>query len=171
MSRINVKLDALEAMLYFWKATSEKEKVGEAYIADITQFDEMKPIYTENFTPEVAQKVLSAISNREILNTTSKTARKFWNNNMWMMEDLEYTDMMVAPLKTLNLDDMAQDLGEAQAVDVVFVPGHHDVAYVSPGKVTINFFRVKPDLMDPDVVTIEDIPLKKYITEKIREAL
>ncbi len=174
MTRINVKLDVIEAMLYFWKATNEKEKVGEAYMADITSYEAMKPLYKESFDPDAARKVLSAISNREMLNTPCKISRKFWNNNMWMMEDLEYTDMMVAPLKKLNLDALAQELSQAgapESIEVHFVPGHHDVYYLEGNKVIINFFRVKPDLMDESIVTIEDQPLYDFVAEKIKELL
>jgi len=172
MTRINVKLDVVEAMLYFWKATNDREKVGEAYMVDITGYDAMKPLYQDTFDPEAARMVLSAISNREMLNTTCKKARKFWNNNMWMMEDLEYTDMMVAPLKQLNLDDIAEEIsgkGGPETIEVHFVPGHHDVYYKEENKVIINFFRVKPDLMDDSIVTIEDQPLKDYVADRVRE--
>ncbi len=172
MTRINVKLDVIEAMLYFWKATNDREKVGEAYMVNITGYDAMKPLYQDDFDEEAAREVLSAISNREMLNTSSKKSRKFWNNNMWMMEDLEYTDMMVAPLKQLNLDDVAEQLsgqGGPESIEVHFVPGHHDVYYKEENKVIINFFRVKPDLMDDSIVTIEDMPLKDFVAEKVKE--
>jgi len=172
MTRINVKLDVIESMLFFWKATSEREKVGEAYMAGITDYDVMKHLYQDEFDAEAAREVLSAISNRELLNTTSKKSRKFWNNNMWMMEDLEYTDMMVAPLKQLNLDDVAEELtasGAPETIEVHFIPGHHDVYYKDENKVIINFFRVKPDLMDDSIVTIEDQPLKEYVADRIKE--
>ncbi len=174
MTRINVRLDVIEAMLYFWKATSEKEKVGEAYMAEITGYEAMNPLYVDGFNPDEARKVLSAISNREMLNTPCKNSRKFWNNNMWMMEDLEYTDMMVAPLKKLNLDDFAGEISGAglpEKIEVHFVPGHQDVYYIEDNKVIINFFRVKPDLMDEDIVTIEDKPLVDFVKEKINELI
>ncbi len=72
MTRINVKLDVIEAMLYFWKATNDREKVGEAYMVNITGYDAMKPLYQDDFDEEAAREVLSAISNREMLNTSSK---------------------------------------------------------------------------------------------------
>lgn len=174
MTRINVKLDVIEAMLFFWKATNDREKVGEAYMADITGFDAMKPLYDDAFDADAARKVLSAISNREILNTQCKKSRKFWNNNMWMMEDLGYTDMMVAPLKTLNLDDLAVELsglGAPEVIEVHFIPGHHDLYYRDGSKLYINFFRVSPDLMDESVVTIEGQPLKAFVSEKVRELI
>ena len=33
---------------------------------------------------------------------------------MWMMEDLSYTDTMVKPLKKLNVDDMVEEIKNAE---------------------------------------------------------
>src|SRR5699024_9819055 len=97
IKRIRTNLDVVEAMLYYWQAISEKEKVGEPYILSIADFPEMEYFYGEEFDKESVRKVLSAISNREMINSQSKKDRKYWNNNMWMLEDLEFTDMMVKP--------------------------------------------------------------------------
>lgn len=174
---IKVKLDAIEGMLYYWQATNEKEKVGENYLVNITEFPGMNKLYGDEFTPESARKVLSAISNREMMNDATKTERKFWNNNMWMLEDLDYTNTMVAPLKVLNLDDLVEKINEKissskyEDVEVVFIPGHRDEYYIEDNKVIINFFRVMPDIYGGNVVKIGDVELKSYIEEKIVEAI
>lgn len=171
--RIDVRLDVIEAMLYFWKATSEREKVGESYMDEITRYKAMEVLYDENFSQEEVRMVLSAISNREMLNTTCKKSRKFWNNNMWMMEDLSYTDMMVTPLKVLNLDSVADQYKteKLDKIEVHFVPGHYDVVTIKENKIIINFFCVKPDLYDEKIVTIEGKPLKTYIAEQIQNCV
>ncbi|WP_099189035.1 TDE2712 family protein [Tepidibacter mesophilus] len=176
IKRIKVKLDVIESMLYFWQATSEKEKVGENYINDISQYDDMKLIYDEEFNDEAVRSVLSAISNVELLNTKSKKSRKFWNNNMWMMEDLDYTNMMVAPVKILNLNSIIDELNENnnsdyEELEVVFVPWNHDVYKIEGEKLIVNFFRVKPDLFDETKVTIEDMDIKDFIKEKLIEVI
>ncbi len=176
IKRVKVKLDVIENMLYFWQATSEKEKVGEAYINDISQYDDMKLIYDDEFNDEAVRTVLSAISNVELLNTTNKKSRKFWNNNMWMMEDLDYTNMMVAPVKVLNLDSIIDELNENnnskyEELEVVFVPWNHDVYKIEGDKLIVNFFRVKPDLFDETKVTIEDMDIKEFIKEKLIETV
>lgn len=172
---IKVNLEVMESMLYFWQATKDREKVGEAYIMSIADKNEMKEIYEDDFTSESIRLVLSAISNREILNSTNKKERKFWNNNMWMMEDMDYMNLMLAPLKTLNLDSIKDNLKnidtDAEELEVVFVPGHHDVYKVSKNKLIINFFRVKPDLFDESVITIEDKEIKAFIEEKLKEII
>ncbi len=92
IKRIKVNLDVVEAMLYYWQATSEKEKVGESYIISIGEFPEMKYLYGEGFDKESVRKVLSAISNREMLNSESKRIEnigiiicgcwKIWNSQI-----------------------------------------------------------------------------------------
>lgn len=173
IKRIIKKMDIIEGMDYFWQSTSEKEKVGEKYIINLTEFDEMKLVYDDEFDAESARKALSAISNRELLSGTKKTMR-FWNNNMWMLEDLEYTKMMIQPLKVLNFDDILDKLNketnkEIEELEVVFSPAHMDEYYIKGNKLVINFFRVKPDLYEEGKVTIGEIDLKEFIYDKLVE--
>ena len=177
IKRIKTNLDVVEAMLYYWQATSEKEKVGEPYILSIADFPEMEYFYGEDFDKESVRKVLSAISNREMLNSESKKDRKYWNNNMWMLEDLEFTNMMVQPLKTLNLNDYVDKLNsinsdtEYDEIEVIFVPGHMDEYLIKDNKLVINFFRVMPDLYEEGKVTIAGKELHDYIEEKLVELI
>lgn len=177
IKRIIVKLDVIEAMLYYWQASSEKEKVGENYLNNIADFNEMSYIYDNEFNRESVRKVLSAISNREIFKSEIKKERKFWNNNMWMMEDLEYTNMMVTPLKTLNLDTIIEKLNNKnnnikyEELEVAFIPGHEGEYLIKDNKLIINFFRVKPDLYEDNKVTIGETLLLDYIEEKLTEVI
>ncbi|WDV48049.1 hypothetical protein PV797_10215 [Clostridiaceae bacterium M8S5] len=170
--RLIKNMDIIEGMDYYWQATSEKEKVGEQYIVNMAEMDGMKLIYDDEFTSESVRKVLSAISNREMMTGNKKTMR-FWNNNMWMLEDLEYTKMMIAPLKTLNIDAIAKKLDitncKYEDIEIIFVPGHLDEYYLVDNKLIINFFRVKPDLYEDDKVTIDDKLIQDYICEKLIE--
>lgn len=175
IKRIKVNLDVVEAMLYYWQATSEKEKVGESYIISIGDFPEMEYLYGEGFDKESVRKVLSAISNREVLNSESKKDRKYWNNNMWMLEDLEFVNMMVSPLKTLNLNGLIDKINninsstEYDQIEVIFVPGHLDEYIIDDNKLVINFFRVMPDLYEEGKVTIGDMLLQDYLEQKLIE--
>lgn len=177
IKRIKVNLDVVEAMLYYWQATSEKEKVGEPYILSIGDFPEMEYLYGEEFDKESVRKVLSAISNREVLNSESKKDRKYWNNNMWMLEDLEFTNMMVKPLKTLNLNGLIDKLNsisgdiEYDQIEVIFIPGHLDEYIIDENKLIINFFRVMPDLYEEDKVTIGELDLEDYIEQRLEELI
>lgn len=176
MQRIKVNLEVIEAMLYYWQATSEKEKVGEGYLNDIANMPAMKMIYDNEFNEESVRRALSAISNREIFAGETKQEGRFWNNNMWMLEDLGYTDMMVKPLKTLNLDsiieklNMSENSSKYEEIEVAFVPGHLDEYKIIDNKLIVNFFRVKPSLYD-ESTSIGEKELIDYIEEKIIELL
>lgn len=177
VKRIKTKLDVIEGMLYYWQATSEREKVGEAYLNSLAEQPEMNYIYDDEFNRESVRRALSAISNREIFHSDNKKERIFWNNNMWMMEDLDYTKTMVAPLKTLNLDLLVEKLNSKsidshiEEIEVIFIPGHADEYKITDDKLIINFFRVKPDLYEDDKVTIGDKPIIDYIEEKLNELI
>lgn len=176
IERVIVNLEVIEAMLYYWQATSEREKVGEGYLNDIANMEPMKYIYDEEFNEESLRKALSAISNREIFSSKNKKEGRFWNNNMWMLEDLGYTDMMVKPLKTLNLNFLVDKINELnnnkefKEIEVVFVPWHLDEYKIIDNKLIINFFRVKPSLYE-EKTEIGEKELLEYIEEKIMELL
>ncbi len=162
MAKVTINLEVMESMNYFWNATSDKEKVGESYLVTIAENPCMKVLYGEEFNADSVRKVLSAISNREPLRGT-KPEMRFWNNNMWMLEDLDFMNMMLNPLKVLNLDDIQV----REETEIVFIPGHMDVCYKDGNKLFVNFFNVKADLYNEGTVTIEDKDIKVWFEEKI----
>jgi len=171
---INKNLNVIESMLYFWQATKEKEKVGENYLVTLSEYDEMKLLYSDDFNAESVRKSLSAISNREMLNGGTQKERQFWNNNMWMMEDMDYMRMMVDPLKKLNFDTLIDSINSKkdialEEIEVVFIPANKEEYIIKGNKLVINFFKVTPDLMDEEITTIEGKNLIEYIEEKILE--
>ncbi len=177
IKNIKINIDIVEAMLYFWQATSENEKTGESYIISIGEYPDMEHIYNENFDKESVRLVLSSISNKELLNGGTKEERKYWNNNMWVMEDLEFTNMMVEPVKQLNLNHMIDKLNEKNSdfpyeeIELSFVPGHLDEYKIEENKLIINFFRIMPDLYVEDKVTIAGVDFDEYIEEKLFELI
>lgn len=177
VKRIKIKLNVVEGMLYFWQATSEREKVGEAYLNNMASFPEMSYLYNEEFNKESVRRALSAISNREIFHSDTKPERVYWNNNMWMMEDLSYTHQMISPLKVLNLDAIVEGLNQVsnprvyEELEVIFLPGHQQEYMISENKLIINFFRVKPDIYGTGKVTIGEVELAEYIEDKLKELL
>lgn len=177
IKRINVKFDIIEMMYYYWQVTSERGKVGEPYIIKLSENPEMKYVYDEEFNSDSVRRVLSAISNREVLNSENKKERKFWNFNMWMLEDLGFTEMMVLPVKKLNLNELVDKLNEThgdtkfEELEVLFVPGLEEEYSIVENKLIVNFFKIKADLYEEDKVTIEDLPLADYIEEKLAELL
>lgn len=96
---------------------------------------------------------------------------------MWMLEDLEFTNMMVQPVKTLNLSYMVDKLNSINGstdydqIEVIFIPGHVDEYYFDQNKLIINFFRIMPSLYEEGKVTIGDKDFKEYIEEKLVELI
>lgn len=154
-------LEVLETMIYYWNSVSEREKVGEQYLASISENSGMKATYSEDFDGESVRKVLSAISNREPFKGRTKNEGRFWNNNMWMLEDMDYMNMVIDPLKKLSIED----LGDGE---VIFLPLHLDLFYKKGNNLYINFFMIKPDMYDDSgKLTIEDIEIKEWIKKKM----
>ncbi|MBI6872783.1 hypothetical protein [Clostridium aciditolerans] len=172
LKRIKLNMDLIEAMLYFWQATNDREKVSEKYLNDVSNMDGLTLIYDNEFNAESVRKVLSAITNREPFSPGNKKEGRFWNNNMWMMEDLEYTNLMIQPLKKLNLDDLIEKLQNEkyEELEVIISPMHLDEYKIADNKLVINFFRVKPGDID-DNLYINEKEIKTYIEEKLKELL
>lgn len=161
---MKINLEVIEMMLFFWHSTKDKEKVSDLYLNDIANRKEMDVLYTDGFDKESVRKVLSSITNRELLSTRTKLEGLFWNNNMWMTEDLSLTQAMIDPLKSLNLDDFSN------SVEVIFIPGHNDICYKESGKLYINFFKVMVDVFTGSMnVTIDGLSIKDYIMREIEE--
>jgi len=162
-------------MLYYWQAAAEKDNISESFFYDVAEMPGLTVAYDEEFNEESVRRALSAIKNREPFDGTKKE-KKFWNNNMWMMEDLEFTQAMAAPLKVLNLDYLASELQSVEnknnyeEVEVIFSPLHSDEYIISGNKLVINFFRIKIDLIDGSA-SISGEEMKKYIKNKVAELL
>ncbi len=174
---IKLNLEEIESMLYFWQATNDKEKVAETYLHEIASLPGLSSSYDSEFNGESVRKVLSAITNREILSQKTKKESRFWNNNMWMMEDLSYTDSMVKPLKKLNIDDLVEKVKNVEGssnyneLEVRVSPLHVDDYIIKGNMLVINFFRVMPSLEDEGKTTIGGVEIKEYIKEKLEELL
>ena len=174
---IKLNLEEIESMLYFWQATNDKEKVAETYLHEIASLPGLSSSYDSEFNGESVRKVLSAITNREILSQKTKKESRFWNNNMWMMEDLSYTDSMVKPLKKLNIDDLVEKVKNVEGssnyneLEVRVSPLHVDDYIIKGNMLVINFFRVMPSLEDEGKTTIGGVEIKDYIKEKLEELL
>ena len=159
---IKLNMEVMELVFYYWQATSEREKVGEAFITTIADHAKMTPVYNEEFGAESVRRALSAISNKEIFSGENKKESRFWNNNMWAMEDMALMEAMMAPLKVMNLDDVKVK-GD---LEVVVLPLHMDEYYLQGNTLFINFFRVQADLMEEGPLKIGGVELKQWI-EKI----
>lgn len=170
--KININTEVVEMMIFFWSSVAEKEKVAEPYIISVAERPEMKLIYDDEFKEEGVRSVLSAISNRELLNDGSKRDKRFWNNNMWMMEDLGVMQAMIDPMKQLNLqEDEANLLTKSgyDEVNVIFVPGTTDFFKVVGNNLVVNFFKIAVDIFGgTGEVTFDGKTLKEAIEDKIK---
>lgn len=177
LKHINVNLEPLESMLYYWTSVSEKEKVAESFFIEVANMESMKTCFTDEFNEESVRKVLSAIQNAELLSVATQPERRFWNNNMWMMEDLGLTEAMAQPVKTLNLDSLVGKLNEEipgieeETITVYFAPLHLDTYYIIDGKLIINFFRIMVDLYGDGSAKIEGMSIEDFVYEKLVELL
>lgn len=174
LKSIKINYEIIELMQYFWETTCSRGKVADSYFIEIANKEEMTPLYDEDFTKESMRAVLSAIMNRERLNNPSKKDSRFWNNNLWMMEDLDNMKAMLQPLKLLNLDSLYDDFKEnckCENFEVAFVPGHVDTYYIKDNMLIINFFKVMVDYMDPSIIKIDGVDFTEFIVEKSKEAL
>jgi len=161
--KIDINFEVVEAMLYYWHALKDKEKVPEKFIYDIADMPGLKDAYDGEFDSESVRRALSAIKNHEVFTSRTKKEARFWNNNLWMMEDLNYTDALVQPIKTLNLDDLAE---AGHDMEVIFAPLHFDDYVVKGNKLIINFFKIKPQ---NGAAFINEQELKGFIKEKLGE--
>ena len=174
INRVKVNLETIEAMLYFWQAVNDRENLSEIFIYDIAAMPGLAIVYEDKFNEESVRRALSAIKNREIFSRNSKKEGRFYSNNLWMMEDLSYTNSMVAPLKKLNLEFLAAELNSKfpnskhQELEVIFSPLHIEDYIIKNNRLVINFFKVKPG---DDETFIGDIKLKEYINNKLEELL
>lgn len=170
---IKTNLEAIEAMLYFWDATKDKEKANEKFLNNLAELSAMRLIYDDEFTAASVRRILSGITNREPISPANRKEGRFFSNNLWMLEDLGLTAEMAQPIKQLNLDGLARELSqefaEDRTVTVYFAPLHLEEAYVKPNALVINFFRLQPDFAGG--VNIAEQPLVTYIASRLREML
>lgn len=173
MKKININTEVVEMMIFYWTAVSEKEKVNEQFIISVADREEMNLIYDNDFSHDSVRRVLSAISNREILNGGSAKEKKFWNNNMWMMEDLGVMNAMIEPMKKLNLEDEIANISTKsilEELDLIFVPGTTETFLIKGNKLIVNFFKIMVDIFGgTGNVTIEGVPFKDAIINFIKE--
>jgi hypothetical protein len=169
INTIKINFDILEMMLFIWQSVVEREKISETFMMEVANKEEMSYLYDEEFSKESVRKVLSAISNRELLNHPTKKESRFWNNNMWMLEDLDNMNSMVKPVKTLNLGSLKEELSESKfnEIEIIFIPGHIDEYIINENKLVVNFFKIMANPMDNTDVKIAGKPLKEYIEEKV----
>jgi hypothetical protein len=174
MIKIKVNIEVMEALLYFWEATRGREKVGEKYINALANLSPMPSVYDDKFTAESVRRVLSAITNREPLAPVSRQEGRFFNNNLWMLEDLSLPREMMSCIKTLNLDSLAEELSSEfpgdEEVTVYFAPLHLDPVHYLKGGISLNFFMLQPDFSGSVTFGGEDLhsSIREHVVRAMR---
>jgi hypothetical protein len=167
MASITVNFNTVEMMIFFWESVADRDKVSDKYLIELADHEDLKPIYDQEFTKDSFRKVLSAISNRELMNNPTKKESRFWNLNMWMLEDMDNMREMVQLVKTLNLDHLKDRLD--RDIKVVFIPGTTEVYKIEGDKLIMNFFKISINPYGETRVTIDGKEFNEYIQEKVLE--
>jgi hypothetical protein len=146
----------------------EREKVGERYLNDIADMEDMKPLYDEDFSKESVRKILSAISNRELFRPANKKEGSFWNYNMWIMEDPEVMKMIIETVKSIEVKSIEEKLSgnQYEKTEIAFIPGHQKPFYLIDGKLLINVFMFRYDFNTDTIKYMEKL-IEDYIAEII----
>lgn len=173
LKTIIVNYETIEMMQFYWESVASKDKVVDSYFVEVANKPGMDVIFGDDFTTDSFRKVLSAIMNRERLNGPTKKESKFWNLNMWMLEDLDNMRNMLKPIKTLNLDELKEEFKGSSMEELIinFVPGHDFTYFINDNVLTINFFRLMATFDNPTDMKIEGKPFRDFVVEKAKEVL
>jgi len=173
---IFVNLEVVEALLFFWQSIKDRKKISERFIFDVIEMPGLKYSYDDEFNSESVRGALSAITNRESYSGKNRKEGRFYSNNLWMLEDLSYTEKMVQPLKKLNLQSLVEKINNTQSsahfreLEVIFTPLHIEEYIIKNNRLIINFFAVNPCQRD-EGMCIGEKELSIFIEEKIIELI
>lgn len=171
---IKSNLNTLESMIVFWQLSSENQKVSEEYMTEIANGPEMATLYNDSFDAASVRKILSCLTNHEKLSDINETEYNFLHDNMWVMDDCGVMQMMVAPIKVMNYEELVEKVNAAkdipyEEVEVIFLPGTDKDYFIKGNQLYINFFKVQADIYDENNVTINGKPVKDFVEEKLLE--
>ena len=148
MYTITVNAKAPETMLFIWASIKDKRKIRDSFLHELANEPEMAGAYDEDFKRSRWLRSYPPSPTGTAERSDPKESR-FWNYNMWMLEDPDMTQMMLKPIKQLNLDEFGK-AGAAdfpyEDVEVIFYPGHFPTYKIIKNKLFINFFAVKADI-------------------------
>lgn len=174
LQNININYEALELLQFFWETAARGEKISDKYIMEIAEKPEMSQIFVEDFDEQSVRKVLSAVINKEPVNEPTSKELEFFSYNKFNADDPGNVEMMLPPVKVLNLDSLKDEFAENSKFDsliVNFVPAYDMVYKIKDNVLTINFFKIEADWSDFDNVFVEGKILKEFVLVKAREVL
>ncbi len=172
MQTLTIDTTLLESMLFIWASLADREKIADSFLIDLANKPNMKAQYDEDMNEESVRRVLSAIANRERLNAPTKKESRFWNNNMWIMEDPLIPDSMLGPVKRLSAEALKEKVGDTgvQEAEIIFYPGTTEISFIRGNKLYVNFFTIMADMFDETKeVTIDKMPLTDYLVQELKK--
>lgn len=140
MANIKTNLNGLEIMLFFWNSVMAKEKVNESFLNDLCSMKEFSYIYNEDFNSESLRKVLSALNNKEPF-SGNKAERKYYSNNLMIMEYIDEVQPTIDAIKKLNLNKLGEEFKED--TEIIIVPGTSGNVQRHDNKLLVDFFSLK----------------------------
>lgn len=174
LENITVNYETIELMHFYWETAAKRQKMSETYFLEVANRPEMKTIYREDFDEESVRKVLSAVINYEPVNNATEPELEFYQYNKFNADDPGNTEMMLPPVKTLNLDHLKEEFQEQSNYNhliVNFIPGYNFTSMITDNVLTVNFFKIEANWSDMDNVYMEGLKLADYITEQARKIL
>lgn len=140
MSNIKTNLNGLEIMVFFWNSLISKEKVSETFINDLCSMKEFSYIYNEDFSNESLRRVLSALNNKEPF-TGNKVERKYYSNNLMVLEYVDQVQPKIDTIKKLNLEKLTSKI--TQNIEIIIIPGTSEGIEKYDDKVIVDFFKLR----------------------------
>lgn len=140
MANIKTNLNGLEIMLFFWNSVMAKEKVNESFLNDLCSMKEFSYIYNEDFNSESLRRVLSALNNKEPF-SGNKVERKYYSNNLMIMEYIDEVQPTIDAIKKLNLNKLGEEFKED--TEIIIVPGTSGNVQRHDNKLLVDFFSLK----------------------------
>ncbi|SHJ27807.1 TDE2712 family protein [Lutispora thermophila] len=140
MANIKTNLNGLEVMLFFWNSVMSKEKVNEGFLNDLCSMREFSYIYNEDFNNESLRRILSALNNKEPF-SGNKTERKYYSNNLMILEYIDEVQPTIDAIKKLNLDKLAEETKDD--VEIIIIPGISGSVEKHEDILLVDFFKLK----------------------------
>lgn len=140
MANIKTNLNGLEITLFFWNSLMSKEKVNESFLNDLCCMREFSYIYNEDFNSESLRRVLSALNNKEPF-TGNKTERKYYSNNLMILEYIDEVQPTIDEIKRLNLNKLGEDAKED--MEIIIVPATSGSIQKFDNVLLVDFFSLK----------------------------
>lgn len=140
MANIKTNLNGLEITLFFWNSLISKEKVNESFLNDLCSMREFSYIYNGDFNSESLRRVLSALNNKEPF-SGNKVERKYYSNNLMILEYIDGVQPTIDAIKKLNLNKLGEEVKED--TEIIIVPAISGSVQKHDNKLVVDFFSLR----------------------------